>query len=289
MINRMSWMSIAVVTLLLSALSGAQSAASQDGLMPTEALHLANVALANGDRARQQEIVSPFLGKARKSALSPEEEMALGELYFLALDPRNSDAIFSKYLDRSDMVGRMAWIRHQQIQFRAFDRHDQTEADLPGFRSRFPVSPDDLTYTAMMVSNQAGRYAAAGNHAKAAELVLDDVKRLPLDLPMRSFRLLGTYFKSLLEAGKGPEARALLEAHRARLQEVVTAAGAQLEPASVVKQRAVAHRASLLHADWDTANADDDPGFSRARFNAQLALDRIRELDSMLAGTSPGR
>lgn len=256
-------------------------------LAPTDVLHMVNSALAQGDRARQGEIVRPMIALAQTSNLPPAEEMALGEIHFLALNPRDSDAIFAKHLDRTDGIGRMAWIRHQQIQFRAFDRHAETESAIAEFRKRFPVSSLDLTYTSSMVANQAARYATAGEHAKAVRLVLDDVAALPQDVPLRSFRLLGTFFGSFKAAGRAEEARAILMAHRARLQERVDKAGAALTAASALARNNYPHRHGHLHADWDTGNADDDPAFDRERFVTQIAIDRIKELDRMLEGKAP--
>lgn len=273
----------AVITVALITAPKAQHTDSGAATPPTEALHQALEALVGTDRAQQQVIASTFLGKARKTGLPAEEDVALGELYFLALDPVAADAIFSKYLDRADRVGRMAWIRHQQIQFMAFDRHDEAEAGIAVFRARFPVSPDDLTYTSQMVGNQARRYAGAGNHAKAVELILAAVKDLPLDTPMRAFLMPATFYQSFVEAGRADEARAILTAHRDRLRQVVATAGSPLEAASVIKTRPVAHRAGVLHADWDTGALDDAPDFSRARFNAQMALDRLAQLESRRA------
>lgn len=254
-----------------------------DASRPTEVLHKINEALAAGDRTKQGEIVAPYLALVRKTDRSPDEELALGEIYFLALNPRDSDALFSKHLERSDRIGRMAWIRHQQVQFRGFNKYSESERDLGEFRRRFPVSAEDLTYTSAMVGNVAGRYAAAGDHPRVVELVLEDVKSLPLDLPLRSFRLLGAHHASFVATNRGAEARALLQAHLEQLRKRVNAAGRAVEPASVAKTRAFAHRPGVLHADWDTANVDDQPGFSRDAFNTQMAADRIKEIEAMLA------
>lgn len=257
-----------------------QPVAPQSAMLPTEALHRALEALAAGDRAKQQELVTPFLDRARRTDLSPEEDMALGELFFLALNPRDSDALFVKHLGRTDKVGRMAWIRHQQIQFRAFNQTEQTERDIPAFRAKFPVVPEDLTYSSMMVSNQAGRYAAAGNHVKVVELILEDVKGLPLDVPMRSLMLPGSFIQSFVAVNRAEEARTILTNHYKALQALVARVGTGLEPASVIKARPIAHTALALHADWDTAHAEDAPDFSVTRFHAQMALDRIKQLES---------
>jgi hypothetical protein len=272
---------IPVLTFMTAAPSARQ--AGTRSIMPTDALHQATAALNTGDRSKQKEIVSPFLGMAKKTGLSPEEDMALGELYFLALNPSDSDAIFVKYLDRTDKVGRMAWIRHGVVTFRAFDKRDEAERDLPRFRQQFAISADDLTYSATMVGFQAGRYAESGNHAKVVEMILEDVKPLTQDVPYRAFRLVGQYFASFAKVGRAAEARTILETHRARLQERVSKAAAGLEPVSELRKKVFPHRPGLLHSDWDTAIADDDPTFDRDRFNTQMAIDRIKEIDDMLA------
>jgi hypothetical protein len=218
------------------------------------------------------------------TGLSAEEEMALAELHFLAFNPKEADAIFSRYLDRTDRIGRMAWIRHQQIQFRAFDKHDETEPAIAEFRKRFPVSPDDLTYTSSMVFNQANRYALRGDHEKAVQLVLEDLAGLPQDLPLRSFQLAGTFFASFMKVGKGAEARAILEAHRAKLAERVANTKLEVSSAAALKAAPHTHRKGYLHVDWDTGNADDEPGFDRDRFLAAMAFDRVKLLDSILKG-----
>ena len=276
------------ISLFLSALIGvaawAPAAASQADLLPTEVLHRINEALAQGDRSKQGEIVRPFIAAAKKSGLSAEDDMALGEIYFLALNPRDSDAIFVKYLGRTDRLGRMAWIRHQQVQFRAFDKHDETEQAIDAFRKQFAIDPDDLTYSSVMAWNQADRYAAAKNYAKAVELILSDIKPLPLNLPFRAFRLLATHFNSFVEVGRGREARTILQSHRDALEaRIAAAAMPALLPASALRTQSRRHRPGVLHADWDTGNADDDPAFDRERFNTQLAIDRIKELDGLLA------
>jgi hypothetical protein len=279
---------LATLVVMLAAPTVANHGAQATALLPpTAVLHMVNTELAQGDRARQGEIVRPMIALARTSSLHPAEELALAEILFLALNPKDSDAIFVKHLDRTDGLGRMAWIRHQQIQFRAFDRHAETESAIAEFRTRFPVSHLDLTYTSSMVANQAARYATAGDHATVVRLVLDDVAALPQDVPLRSFRLLGTFFGSFKAAGRAEEARAILMAHRARLQERVDKAGAALIAASALARNNYPHRPGHLHVDWDTGNADDDPAFDRERFIAQMALDRIKELDQMLQGKVP--
>jgi hypothetical protein len=275
--------------LLVAFLAAATAHARDELLMPTDALHRAQVALRLGDRKQQKALVEPHLLVARKAGLEPTEEMALGELYFMALDPVRSDAIFRKHLARTDRLGRMAWLRHQQVQFRAFENYAQCERDLSAFRRQFPVTVEDLTYSSGAALNLARRAAEAGDHARAAQLVLDDVAGLPRDVPFRAFRALGTLAESLVHAGRGPEARAILEDHRARLQARIAKAVPGLRPASSLSRDTPEHRAGHLHVDWDTGLADDEPGFDADRFATQVALDRIAEIDAALGRLPAGQ
>ncbi len=253
---------------------------------PSDVLHDVRAAIATAPPEKQREIAEPLLALARRRELSPLEDIALGDLHFLALQGGPAAAIYARYLDRTDRLGRIAWQRHQQILFRGRNLHDEAERNIPEFRKRFRPSADDLTYTGGMIANQAVRYADKGDHAKVVALILEDVAVLPRDLPLRSFRLLGTRYASFLAVGKGQEARALLQAHRTALQERIAKGGPELVAASELLKQPFTHRAGVLHADFDTLLADDAPGYEPERFATQLAIDRVKEIEDLLAKMS---
>jgi len=136
---------IALATLVGSALQPVEANAQvqPDSLLPTVALHRFHEELATADRSAQGDIAERALKVTQRGNLDDGERFALGELFFVALQPDPADSLFSLYLDGTDLRARMATQRKLRITMAAFTVYRGMEDSIRAARARFPVIPAD--------------------------------------------------------------------------------------------------------------------------------------------------
>ncbi|MGH9816367.1 MAG: tetratricopeptide repeat protein [Candidatus Acidiferrales bacterium] len=233
---------------------------------------------------KQPDTTRPVVPLIKTADLSREEEFALGEAYFLAFMPDEATAIFEKFLSGRDRYSRIAWQRHLQMVFAAYDRHDDAEKLLAEYRQTFPPIAEDTSYTYQAVWNQARRYRDAGNHAKAVELILEDVNALPTDVPFSSFRLLIAYLPSFEAIGKGDEALQKVEGVIRDLKAMLVKNNQPLPTGQrpQIPRTRHAHKPGVIHNVSGYHLADDAPDFDAQKLRFRISMGMIGSLEYSL-------
>ncbi|HEV2913726.1 MAG TPA: hypothetical protein VGX92_10650 [Pyrinomonadaceae bacterium] len=232
------------VTISLSI--GATRNGSQDEktLLPTEALHEIFQEMV-GQPNKQKEIATKYLAKAKTTDLTSDEQFALGELYFAAVMPDESKAVFEKFIPGNDLKARMAWQSVMLINMRAFQNYDGTENDIRKYRAKFRPVKEDLPHLYWVVFGVADNYRTKGNHEKAIELVMQEIESLPSNAPYYSYGLAATFLDSFKQVGKQEYAIRILE--KARDIYTTALAGKDDMPQINNPKAAIAHRPGVLH------------------------------------------
>ena len=214
---------IALATLVGSALQPVEANAQvqPDSLLPTVALHRFHEELATADRSAQGDIAERALKVTQRGNLDDGERFALGELFFVALQPDPADSLFSLYLDGTDLRARMATQRKLRITMAAFTVYRGMEDSIRAARARFPVIPADPWHMQAAVSTLARYHADRGEHAVAVRLVMEEIETLPEDGIFFSHALPGAFLASFQHEGKGDVALT----HMRRVREALIAAG----------------------------------------------------------------
>ena len=247
------------------------SATAQTLRLPSEALH--DIARARLEHpawtpTQIETAMKPVLDSTKTTDLSADEEVALGLAYFFTFDGPKARPIFEKHMSRDDRLGRVSWQALQQMSFLGAKDYALVEQRLGEFRRKYKPSNEDPEYTFRMVDNLARLAVSSGNHARAVQLVLDDVRALPIDMPVRSFELLGMYLASFRATGQTNVAADLMKRHRDALRAVDTKtpviASQGTTPGGLpIAGIAIAHRAGVIHADpFNDLLFTDDPRWS---------------------------
>lgn len=239
-------------TLLCVALTSAAftvPAAAQQ-IVPSQALHeLVEIRLRNLKMTPSQveNATRLVVARAQTSQLDANEEVALGLLYFYSFDGLKARPILERHMQRADAYGRQAFRAVQQMTY--FGQRDVglVEQRLREFRSRFAAIPSDLTFTAEMVNNLANYYKQKSDPARATDLILEDVSRLQLDIPFRSFQNILAHFDAFRAAGRADTAQRLLENHLAAL--LAAQGDAPLRLIITDTALTLPHRSGTVHLD----------------------------------------
>lgn len=258
------------------------AAAQQATRLPSEVLHDVVKWRSANLRATPTEVeaaVTPFLAGVRTTGLAPEEEVALGMSYFFSFDGLSAKPLLEKHMNRDDLLGRVSWQAVQQMTMFGAKDFALGERRTVEFRAKFRPAIEDLEHSSVMVFNLARKSAADGDHARAVQLVLDDLNGLPIDLPFRGYDNLGRHFESFRKVGRDAEALALMKRHRDAMRArpgATLPSGAELPPISASLD--YAHRPGVLHLlAFQNWLFDDHPNFSPERA-ATLASARAVDL-----------
>jgi hypothetical protein len=254
---------------ILGALTLPNSASAQSLRLPSETLHdIARTRLEhfNWTPTQVEAALKPLFDSTRTTDLSADEEVALGLAYFFTFDGPKARPLLEKNMTRDDRLGRVSWQALQQMSFLGAKDYALVERRLAEFRRKYRPSIEDPEYTYRMVDNLARQAATTGNHARAVELILEDVRALPIDMPARSFELLGAHLASFRAAGQTSVAFDLMKRHRDTLRAIEsslpaipsqTGTSATALPTAGI---AIVHRPGVIHADpFNDLLFTDDP------------------------------
>lgn len=232
--------------------------------------------------------LKPLLGNVTTTNLPPEEEVALALSYFFTFDGPSARPLFEKHRDRDDALGRVSWQSLQQMSFFGAKDYALVEQRTKEFRRKFAPTADDTEYTFNMVNNLSRLAATSGDHARAVSLIVEDLEQLPLDLPFRSFDLLGARYASFQAVGRSADAIAWMRRHRDALRTAAQRSGESAQP-SMEGGLQVAHRQGVLHlTPFVDRLLPDDPRWTRegaVRYQRGAALAR---LDRVIAAAEKG-
>lgn len=271
------------VTLTVSVLAGcacAQPAAAPGkeattcaGIMtPTD---VANAAVADllaahaGGRIKtgqdQPRLLNKYLRLVtyNRSALprNPVDRAALGDLFFLNFRPVEADELFSGLLDRTDLIGRLAWQRAMQIRRQAFDRAVEVQKMIIAYRKKFPYVEDDVFGVSQQIAGFAGTFFADGRSDKAIDLILEEIRMTPATGPYRTFTLYKLFKDQIKRSNRENEIKSLLSSKLVELKRLrdvwassEISAGAELR-----------HRASAPQWYWLFQRVDPAESIRAAR------------------------
>jgi hypothetical protein len=241
---------LCVGAILLTGLNTASSRAQEPSLLPTDALHQIHVELS-GQPGKQKEIAMRYLPKVKTTDLSRDEQFALGEVYFVALMPKEARDAFAPFTGGRDMQARIARQRILWMTMAADRKYDGIEPMLVDYRRRFKPVAADTRHLSGAVFGIAEHYQSIGDHERAVKLVLEEVESLPGDAPYHSLRLPAQLFTSFEKTGRAETATRLLDKARATLRAMLpkpeVADGATTPPA---------HRPGVYHRREEGLTAD---------------------------------
>jgi len=288
--NRYANVAAARLSLLALACAVAPRVGAQQR-MPSEALH--DVAKGRLENLRwtpvqAESALKPVLASVRVTGLPPEEEVALALAYFFTFDGLSARPLFEKHRDRDDALGRVSWQSLQQMSFFGAKDYALVEQRTKEYRRKFPPTMEDMEYTFNMVNNLTRLAAGTGDHSRAASLVVEDIAQLPLDVPFRSFDLLGQRYASFRATGRATEALTWMKRHRDALRAAQTPESAA-PTASIEDATRFPHRAGVVHlTPFVDLLLPDDPRWTRAgtvRYQRARALEK---LDRWIAAAERG-
>jgi hypothetical protein len=263
--------------------------------LPSEVLHdvirwrLANLSAAP---TQVEAAVTPFVTQARTSGLSPDEEVALGMAYFFSFDGLRAKPLLEKHRDRDDLLGRVSWQAVQQMTFMGAKDYALGERRTTEFRQKFRPVVEDLEYTYVMVNNLARQSATNGDHVRVAQLIMDDLRGVPLGLPFRSYENLARHYESFKKAGRDPDALALMREH---LNAMRTRAAAETRtlsetPTPPAASLEYAHRPGVLHLfPFQTWLFNDDPRYTIADATVLATRRAIDQFAAWVGAADSGR
>jgi len=237
-----------IYVVLLAGVCLVPQVSSAQQRMPNEVLH--DIVRGRLEHIRwtpvqAESALKPVLRTVRVTDLSPEEEVALALSYFFTFDGLSAKPLFEKHMNRDDALGRVSWQSVQQMTFFGAKDYALVERRAREYRQKYPATGDDTEYTYNMVGNLARLAATSGDHARAVSLILEDIQTLPLDLPFRSFELLGQRFASFQAAGRTAEALTWTRRHRDAMRGAQSDTSAQR--GTLTDSLAIRHRPGVLH------------------------------------------
>jgi hypothetical protein len=197
-------------------------------LQPTEALFMIFSELKT-QPDKQGEIGKRILQKTRTTDLSPDEEFALAEVYFVSLMGGEAKQLFPKFVEGEGLHARIARQRLMRMKFVIDEKIDEVEKELYAYRAQLKPIKQDLVHTSSIAASLARHYQTKGDFDKAVKLITDELEATPLDAPYFAFMLPATFFTSFEKAGKRDTALRLLEKSRDAMRELVVKNRALLE------------------------------------------------------------
>ena len=267
---------------LLLAVAGAAVAQEPASIAPTAALHMMIDEMLAKPQQPQLESTTKFFPLARRDMTEPQEVFALAEGYFLTFVPDSAYPLFEQFKDDGGELGRLAWQRMLQMQFRAYDSYEHTETMLAEFYRRYPPARHDGAYGATAVGNIAGRYASLGQHERAVDFIVGEVERLPTNAGYSGFLLPGRFYASFAATGRTQLAKDLTQRALDGLRAYVAERGG-LRNAARPGNRGVGlpHQPGKLHM-FSLGLLEDDPAFDREALLDGQVFGMIAQLEAAL-------
>lgn len=221
--------------------------------------------------------LGPLVERARTTDLPPDEEVALGQAWFLTFSGTRAKPWFEKHQHRDDRLGRVSRQSLLQMAFAGSKSYDDVLAGMADYRRKFRPAPEDLEHTSRVVDNLCRYYEAMGDDAKAVTMIFEDIGALSIDVPFNAFRLLATHMPALQRAGRGEAAVALMTQHRNALRARLTAAGRSMPAAPVPRTTSATHRAGVLHFDpFNDGLLEDAPSMTREELLIERTIQQIQ-------------
>jgi hypothetical protein len=238
--------------------------------------------------------LKPLLATMRTSGLNANEEVAMALAYYFTFDGLTAGPILEKSLSRDDLFGRVSWQALQNMSFFGAKDYALVERRIGEFRAKFRPIPDDLEYTAAMVGNLARQRASKGEYAQAAQLIVDDLRDLPMDVAFRSFANLASHFESFRKANRDSEALTLMKKHRdalkARLASEPSVLPAGATPPALQASLQLPHKDGTIHLfPFQDGLFPDDAGFLRARATSLAAARAVDQFTRWIDAAESGK
>jgi hypothetical protein len=269
----------------------AANTASAQQRIPSEALHdIVKGRLENirWTPVQVESALKPVLQNVRTAGLAPDEEIALALAYFFTFDGLSAKPLFEKHMNRDDALGRVSWQSLQQMSFFGAKDYALVEQRTKDYRRKFPPSADDTEYTFNMVNNLSRLAATGGDHARAVALVLEDVAAIPLEIPFRSFDLLGQRYPSFQATGRSDDALTWMRKHRDALKAAQAVDTGQTR-GSLSDSLQIPHRPGVLHlTPFVDRLLPDDPRWTRAGAVRFQRAQAIQKFDAWIAALERG-
>lgn len=164
-------------------------------LLPSEVTTLISQAMRYRPDAERTSITRSLISRMKRTELSEIEYFLKGEAHFLNFEPEKSRDVFWEFRGRTDNFGRVAAQRLVTIRVNAFDMVDQVvNSDIPAYRDRFGVRPDDRYGISYPLMQAALRLVETDQPDRALDLVVDEVRRHDkFDSPYDAYRLPGRF------------------------------------------------------------------------------------------------
>ncbi len=192
---------------ILFTLLGTLAFAADGSLLPSEVTVLARHAILANPSAGRKTITVPLVARMQTDGLSEIERYMKGEAHFLNLEPEESRDEFWNFRNRDDDLGRVANQRLMVIRINAFQMVDELlEKDIPNYRERFGSRANDRYGITFPVSRTALLLIDRGDVDVALDLVVEEVRRHDkFDAPYTAYTLVGQFFSTAREHGRGAE------------------------------------------------------------------------------------
>ena len=266
-------------------------ATSAQQRLPSEVLHdIVRGRLENirWTPVQAESALKPVLQNVRTAGLTPDEEVALALSHFLTFDGLSAKPLFEKHMMRDDALGRVSWQSLQQMSFFGAKDYALVEERTKQYRRKFPPNSGDTEYTYNMVNNLARLAATSGDHARAVSLVLEDIAALPLDIPFRSFDLLGERWASFQAAGKNTDVLTWMQRHRDALRRTHVADSSAAR-GTLADSLRIAHRSGVLHlTPFVDRLLPDDARWTRAGALRYQRAQAIQKFDRWISALEKG-
>jgi hypothetical protein len=281
---------VCVLGVFLCAWSVTTPAQKEPNLMPDEVLHRVGKYAADNPNGNNSDFVKSLLPQVRTTGLNSAQEVALGMVYYFAFMPKEASEKLSKYLDRTDALGRVSWQADERMLAAAFQKDEEAERRIPEFRKRFKPIPEDLVYTQWLIWDAAEYHREKGEYDKAVKIMLEDLSRLPVDMPYQTFDVLGSQYECFKKAGQSETAVSLMKKHRDALRARLAKAGANTEQLAASKLSFdFAHKQGVEHFYyWLDGAADDDPRFDRGKVILRNAAIAVLQFDGWISQAEGG-
>lgn len=200
----------------------------------------------------------------------PLDRAALGDLLFLNFHAYDAHVMWSGLLERTDLIGRLAWQRVMQMRRVAFDRPEEVREMVAQYRERFAPIEDDIFGAFQQVAGLASADFAAGEADRAVALILEEIQATPATAPFRSFSIPMLLAERIQESGREQEVKSLLREKLAGLERLASEWAGQ-EPSA---EEELARRTQAPAWYWL---------FQRIKPDETLRAARARQLEELIA------
>lgn len=193
---------------IISALSlSPKVIAEPDELWPSEMTTIAMHLIRHAPDRGRTDITAPLVARMRTKDLDEQERFLKGEAHFLNFEPEPARDAYWEFRNRDDAMGRVANQRLMIIRVNAFGMFDQVlEEDIPAYRRRFGVSPEDRTGISYPIAQLARHYIQTGHAKRGLDLIVEEVAHhKAFDAPYAAYYLPLQFLEAAKDRDRGDE------------------------------------------------------------------------------------